>query len=164
MRKTEPPVMKFKSNKQQNRNHQVEVLHLFRCSTHTQPHPPSPLHHSYTSSSLPCFSVLSLSLEKLVTCGVIRFYNWSFTSHGFMEVESWTTTGHWACLQKVYRLWKDLFASYTNYPNFIIENHRSIWSNLATENRFSPPAVRPALTFLGVPQVIFIEEGLKLKK
>ena len=36
-------------------NHQVEVLYLFRCSTHTQTHPPSPLHHSYTSSSLLAF-------------------------------------------------------------------------------------------------------------
>ena len=42
--------------------------------TYTKTHPPSPLHHSYTSSSLLAF-LLSLSLEKLVTCGVIRSYN-----------------------------------------------------------------------------------------
>ena len=58
--------------------------------THT-PSPPSPLHHpsitphhsptitppSLLSFPFPsCFSMLSLSLEKLVTCGVIRSYNY----------------------------------------------------------------------------------------
>ena len=41
--------------------------------------PPSSLHHSHTSSSLQAFSLslLSLSLKKLVTCGVIRSFNFN---------------------------------------------------------------------------------------
>ena len=59
----------------------LEVLHLFRWYTHTHAHThtnsptitPSSLSYFLSPS---CLSMLSLSLEKLVTCGVIRSYNY----------------------------------------------------------------------------------------
>ena len=69
-----------------------QVWDNVHCHTHTHTHPPThPSHHhpSITPHHSPtitppslfsflfpsCFSMLSLSLEKLITCGVIRSYN-----------------------------------------------------------------------------------------
>ena len=75
----------------------LEVLHLFRWSTHTHhthithshSHPLTVHEHTYIHTNSPtitapsllcflfpsCFSMISLSLKKLVTCGVIRSFN-----------------------------------------------------------------------------------------
>ena len=51
--------------------------------------PPSLLYFLFPS----CFSMLSLSLEKLVTCGVIRSYN--FRKYRFLWILPWSFHGIW---------------------------------------------------------------------
>ena len=100
--------------------------HSLTCTStyiHTHPphhHPSITPHHSPTitppsllSFLFPsCFSMLSLSLGKLVTCGVIRSYNWflgkstmfpiSFPCQSWQQV-TYTVTAQWPLTKKMAR-------------------------------------------------------------
>ena len=58
------------------RNIKYKKFYVYSDDTHTHKNSPTITPPSLSHFLCPCcFSVLSLSLEKLVTCGVIRSYN-----------------------------------------------------------------------------------------
>ena len=74
--------------------HNTQLTHSLTVLEHTYTHTNSP---TITAPSLlyflfpSCFSMPSLNLEKLVSCGVIRSFNWGFWGFQFtMQFTRWT--------------------------------------------------------------------------